>query len=97
MADESVFSIAHIDGDDVRKALLQMSKSLREFRDEWGPKAFTGGHEALGVIGEKYNALFQAIGTGDVENFEKASRDIAVVAIWAMISGRKRDAEKSQR
>ena len=96
MPNESVFSIAHVEAEDVREALRGLSKNLREFRDEWGPKAFTGGHEALGVIGEKYNALFVAVATGDAEKFEEAARDMAVVAIWAMISGRKREEERRQ-
>jgi NTP pyrophosphatase (non-canonical NTP hydrolase) len=73
--------------DDYTNEIFDDLKDLLKYRlEEKGNGIYVSSHEILGIIGEEWEELIQAVHNNDTVNIKEELRDIAVGCIWAMVS-----------
>jgi len=72
---------------DTKREILYLFGAMLDRRiEKHGSGAFSNAHEGLGVIAEEYHELLEAVRTNDQEQVAREAIDVAVAAIWTVVS-----------
>jgi methionine synthase II (cobalamin-independent) len=64
----------------------RLKERLKERIKKKSPQTFVSTHECYGVMAEEFNELSVEMQSNDFENFALECEDIAIAAIWSLVS-----------
>lgn len=75
-------------GDEIGKTIFDISELIEKRLEEKGRGIFVSSHETLGIITEEYQEYAETVHNNNKDCQEKELMDIAVAAIWGIVSKR---------
>ena len=86
---EQYLAMNHVSGDDIQWAQRELRNLInRRKKDKTESRIFMGTREALGAIVLEHDRFIKAVQSGNREEFLEASKYMALIAIWCMMSAR---------
>jgi hypothetical protein len=72
--------------EDIEKVFTTIRNKLTERLAEKGQGIYVSSHELLGILDEEFGELREAVQMNHLGAIDKETLDIAIGAIWAMVS-----------